>query len=149
MKDSSWKVLLSLLLCVVFSLWMAAPLFSLTLSSLCAAALLAPALYLLHAASHGPCLFFFLIYIHLICNGGLSMVSLSNNFLKTHYNPCQVEISNRSNLSVHFHILDRKCRKRHFSFLFLLPTVLLRTENNVGYDKITRGKLQQIAYQRL
>lgn len=58
MKASSWKVLLSLLLLrVVFSLWMAAPLFSPTLGSPCAAALLAPALHLLHAASHAPWLF--------------------------------------------------------------------------------------------
>lgn len=77
MKDSSWKVLLSLLLRVVFSLWMAAPLFSLTLSSPCATALLALALHLLHAASHAPCLFFFfLIYIYLISNSGLSMFTL-------------------------------------------------------------------------
>lgn len=33
-------------------------------------------------------------------------------------------------------------------FLFS-PSVLLTTQNNVSYDKIRRGKLQRIAYQRL
>lgn len=87
MKDSSWKVLLSLLLRVVFSLWMAAPLFSLTLSSPCATALLALALHLLHAASHAPYLrlpYFQLRTVHVYSD-------TRHNSLKTHYNPRKVE----------------------------------------------------------
>lgn len=35
------------------------------------------------------------------------------------------------------------------AFFFFYHSVLLRAQNNVSYDKIRRGKLQQIAYQRL
>lgn len=92
MKDSSWKVLLSLLLLlVVFSLWMAAPLFSLTSAQrvllhswllLCISLLLSVTL---------PVVFLIYFLPRLQLRTVRADWNGSNNALKTQPNPHKVE----------------------------------------------------------